>query len=371
MNQSAPSISKWNRAWTFVNPLRTIHLRGWIHLLISIVIMLVLFTILMIGSFNWLDLDFFYNAPDENTRIFRIKQAAFLVIQIFLSGLVLGVGAYLIQTLTKNRFADSSIIGIGNINLLSMVLLLVVIGFNDVNAQTLYDLTSIQPIIFFLTPLILLVIYYYFCRENERFNFKKMILTGIIINFIVLAIVPVIANIYLQKLGFVFLNRLASGSLTPLMSTINDHHGELNHSFTPLYIAFAMVVCGFFVLALISNKIRIIAANQQVANQLGINVKLYSVLTFAIVALMVGASYAMNGNLIFIGLVASNIAIRIQRSNFKKGIAMSGAMGASIYLSAVLILYFGLSFKQEWVNLSTPILIAPYFIILISKKEKV
>ncbi|MCV3743797.1 iron ABC transporter permease [Ureaplasma sp. ES3154-GEN] len=335
----------WNAAWNFKNPLQVINRRSYLKTFLNVFFTIIIFIIIFFWNQNWI-----WN-PKEIIR-------HIMVAKLFLTGVTLGLSGYLVQTLTNNRFSDTSILGIGNINLLGLMVFIQVIGFKTVTPEKFDLLIALQPILFFISPFLLMIVYYFASREISSFNFKKMIIAGILINFLAISLASILKN-HLGELGKILINNLSFG-------TVGVGSGNFINTF---YIALALIIVGLLIVFILANKIKIIVANQQIASQLGIKVNLVSMLTLIGICLMVGASYSLNGNLVFIGLVAGNIARKINRNNYKSGMVSACSIGSNIYMIAFAFLFLILNISESWVNLAVPLMISPYFILMISKKD--
>ncbi|MCV3753784.1 iron ABC transporter permease [Ureaplasma zalophigenitalium] len=336
---------RWNRAWGFKNPLKAINRKSYIKTAVNVFVMCTMFLIVFFWNQGW-KVD-----PKEVIRHVMVGK-------LLLTGICMGLSGYLIQTLTNNRFSDTSILGIGNINLLGLMIFVQMIGFQTVSMEKFNFVIAFQPFLYFVSPLILMIIYYVASKEVSSFNFKKMIIAGILVNFLSTSIALIVSQ-HLHELGRILISNLSFG-------TVGVGGGDFMKTF---YISLGLIIFGIFIVAILSNKIKIIVANQQIASQLGIKVNLVSLATLIAICLMVGASYSLNGNLVFVGLVAGNIARNINKHNYKTGMITSSSLGATFYMAAFGFLFLIINIPEQWVNLAVPLLISPYFIILISKKE--
>ncbi|WP_051675895.1 iron ABC transporter permease [Ureaplasma canigenitalium] len=336
---------RWNASYTFRHSLVPHTRKSFRHTLINVFVTVIVFIIVIFWNQQWV--------WDSKEIIRQI-----MVGKVFLTGICLGLSGYLIQTLTNNRFSDTSILGIGNINLLGLMIFVQIIGFTTVTPMKFEFVVAIQPILYFISPLILMSLYFVASREPSRFNFKKMIIAGILVNFLSVSIALVVSKKF-HILAQVLISNLAYG-------TVGVGSGNYLNTF---YIAIVLLLIGLIIIGLLSNKIRIIVANQQIASQLGINVNAVSMGTLVAICLLVGASYSLNGNLVFLGLVAGNIARQLNRFNYKNGLITSSSIGSTFYLLSFAILFLLIGIPEKWVNLAVPLLISPYFILLISRKE--
>lgn len=336
------NLNTWNKTHSFKNPLKYQNKIAYLKTMITVIISIVIFIITLAWTYD-------FNFKQDNIAL------AYIIMQIFLSGFILGFCAYLIQKLTKNRFSDTSIMGISSVNILGVIIIAFQVDFNNFSADKLSTLEHTEPIIFFIAPIILCMLYYFTCKEQSSFNYKKMLISGVIVNFLSVALGASIAK-NLPKLANAYVSRYTYGSIEPQQESF--------------FIALVLIIIGLLIVLFNFKKIQIVSSNQDLANQLGINVKLTSGLLLVAICLMVGASYSLNGNLIFIGLMAGNMGSVISNNRFKSAAISSGCCGSLIYMLSFLLFIKILNFDSQWLNLAIPLIISPYFIYIIVKKNK-
>ncbi|WP_051675846.1 iron ABC transporter permease [Ureaplasma canigenitalium] len=274
-----------------------------------------------------------------------------VVIQLLMSGMALGTSSYIIQRLSKNRFADVSIMGIGAINLLVFCCIGLYVNFNEPSETE--KLSAITQWIFIPVSLGLTLIYYLSAKSRGVFNFKKLLMFGVILSFFLIAVGQSIKS---------FLDYAA----TPYIEAY-IHGGAIIKSNVTIYVSLGFIVVCLIFLAFSSYNLQLITINQQIAKQLGVKVNLHIALAMVCIGIMVGASYALSGDFVYVGLLAGNVAMRKRNNNMGFGIFNSGFFGAISTLLTYFIAVNMLSIDPESFGTLVPLIIGPYFIYQVIK----
>lgn len=277
---------------------------------------------------------------------FTIIQQWKIVFQLIISGFALGVGGYLIQRLTKNRLADTSLTGMGNINLLFLTGILLFIDIEKIKNQQ--NIEYILPIIYFLGAFIICLFIQYLCTSSQGYVFKRIIISGIIINLLTIIIAQSL-RILMTKDSSIYLREIMLGDI----DTRND--------FT-FYFSLALVLLALIWIFLISNKYRIMVIDQAISKQLGISNKSITFQIFICIAMLVSASYALSGNIAFVGIVAANIAFSVNKNKIKLAVIHSGFIGSIVLLLTYILIVVILDFSTSQVLVLTPLISGPYFL---------
>ncbi|EDT49376.1 iron ABC transporter permease [Ureaplasma urealyticum] len=268
------------------------------------------------------------------------------VVQMIITGAALGVSSYVLQRITRNRFADVSIMGIGTINLILLCALSIPIDFTSANELNI--LQKKEPWIFMSMSCCLMIVYFIVSRQKENFNYKKLILIGVILTFFLVAIAQSIRGwLNYHANDYVIGHIVGSVQKAPLNTLI---------------IASSFVILGLLWLLFNSYKLNIISTNQQVAKQLGIKINFQIFVALVFVGIMVGASYSVSGDFVYVGLLAGNAAMRKRNNSFSYGILNSGLYGM---LSTLITYWIGISLigmDVHHIGAILPLLIGPYFI---------
>ena len=133
------------------------------------------------------------------------------------------------------------------------------------------------------------------------------------------------------------------------------------------YFSSACIIVAILILIFNSNKLEVIMIDQDIAIQVGIkNSKLILIMMLCI-GLLVGGSYSMSGDFVFVGLIAGNIANKITKGKCCSGILSSGLIGSIMVMAAYFIFQNLIDVPVNIIAPLIPLLISPYFIYLIVK----
>ncbi|MEG0879069.1 MAG: iron ABC transporter permease [Malacoplasma sp.] len=238
-----------------------------------------------------------------------------LIFIILISSFSLGVSSFLFQNLTKNKLADSSALGIGNINLVALMLLIYIVDYNSSYSVSNYK--YLLPFIFIICSVLLSAAIYLLSSKRYMLSSKKLILTGILLNFVFIAV------------SYSFNSFLPSGKQAIVKQYTNGFYDSSDDYY--MYVAFAFFVIAMIWIFCIINKFKITSSNAEVATQLGINVKSINFQALLIAGIMAGISFILIGNVAFLGLIGANAAIFLFKKNFKLGLPSSG------YISTIIV----------------------------------
>lgn len=276
-----------------------------------------------------------------------------IIFVIFISSFCLGISSFIVQMISKNKLADTSVLGIGSVNLLILVIL--VSSLNLANIKAIDSFNKSLPFIFVLFSMLASITIFFLSRKDKFKIDKKFILAGILFNFVFSA----------------FASSISSVLTSTKQQIINSFsNGGVNQPNDDSYILFGMIVlfiCIIWMLAII-RKFNIVTTNTLIATQLGINIKSIYLQAMIISGILTGVAFLMVGNVVFLGLLAGNIAYSIFKMNQKYTMINSGFF-------AFLILGFTFFINRNILtntNLNTsyliPIVACPYFLYLIIKK---
>lgn len=318
--------------------------KKWLFLTIMFIVYLLFFFLIS-----------FVDERGFNVEIFDIQKYALL--NILLLGICLGTSSYLIQHLSNNRLADTSILGIGNINSFLITIMALLLNLADQNSINLYN--TMIPFVFISGSILISIILFSISGKNKIS--KKFIIIGIFINFFISAVSSLISS-WLPSGKSALISPYLNGFIT---DTKNDYY---------LFSSIVIIVLILWFL-LIANKFRIVSLDPYIASELGINVLSVSRQIIIISGALAGVAYIIGGNISFMGIIAGNIATSI----FKKQIK-SGMLAASISSMAIMSIAFfifvnlipGLTnYKFPVINPANVIsfICIPYFLYLIFSKN--
>lgn len=110
--------------------------------------------------------------------------------------------------------------------------------------------------------------------------------------------------------------------------------GMVGTSWEQLQIIVPFIVGGIFIALLLSRQLTILSLNEEVAVGLGQQTTKVKTILFVVMVLLAGASVALVGNMVFIGLIIPHIVRGIVGTDYRYIIPMSAITGAAFMLLA-------------------------------------
>lgn len=110
--------------------------------------------------------------------------------------------------------------------------------------------------------------------------------------------------------------------------------GMVGTSWEQLQIIVPFIVGGIFIALLLSQQLTILSLNEEVAVGLGQQTTKVKTILFVVMILLAGASVALVGNMVFIGLMIPHIVRGIVGTDYRYIIPMSAVTGAAFMLLA-------------------------------------
>ncbi|AUO13374.1 FecCD family ABC transporter permease [Priestia megaterium] len=110
--------------------------------------------------------------------------------------------------------------------------------------------------------------------------------------------------------------------------------GMVGTSWEQLQIIVPFIVGGIFIALLLSRQLTILSLNEEVAVGLGQQTTKVKTILFIVMVLLAGASVALVGNMVFIGLMIPHIVRGIVGTDYRYVIPMSAITGAAFMLLA-------------------------------------
>lgn len=110
--------------------------------------------------------------------------------------------------------------------------------------------------------------------------------------------------------------------------------GMVGTSWEQLQIIVPFIVGGIFIALLLSRQLTILSLNEEVAVGLGQQTTKVKTILFVVMVLLAGASVALVGNMVFIGLMVPHIVRGIVGTDYRYIIPMSAITGAAFMLLA-------------------------------------
>ncbi|KEZ23404.1 iron chelate uptake ABC transporter family permease subunit [Ureaplasma diversum] len=288
------------------------------------------------------------------SKLFILWENWKFVLQLVISGICLGIGGFLVQRITKNRVVDTSLMGMGNFNLVLISCLLVFLDL--IKFQNHQQLEYIFPFIFLLGSLIVSFLINYVAKDSGVFISKKIIIAGIIINLL---------TIIFAQSARLFMSLENSARIKSLVLGNIAIKSDFEFSVSSLFMLIAIVWLG-----LRAKYIEHMCTSELIAIQLGINTKQLMQEILVCLSLLVAASYSLNGNLVFVGIFASHSAFRITKNQIFKGIFISGGFGLISTLFALLICKGLFNLEANQTAIFIPLLCGVYLLINLFIKRR-
>ncbi|GIN91642.1 ferrichrome ABC transporter permease [Siminovitchia terrae] len=110
--------------------------------------------------------------------------------------------------------------------------------------------------------------------------------------------------------------------------------GLIGTSWKQLQVIIPFILIGMLIALLLSKQLTILSLNEEVAISLGQKTTQVKTILFIVVILLSGASVALVGNLVFIGLMVPHIVRFIVGTDYRLIIPMSAILGATFMLLA-------------------------------------
>lgn len=313
-----------------------------------------LFLILLIGLFIFLILCTDVVLGFSLLNIVYYKQ----VLVIICGAFCLGVATYLLQEMTQNKLADTSILGIGNINLIVAIFL--VLSFNVANYQQSMNFLTNNSWTFMLFSILTIIVLFFISKNNKQFSSKKMLFVGIVFNFFII-------GLYYGLINFVPANKKDY--------VYSYFYGEITIAsdiqFIVAYIVLA--VCLIWTYA-IKNKMFILYTDYNIAKTLGIRSNEINLQVLIIIGLMCGVSFFLLGNIVLLGLLGASSSSMIFKRKYNYSIISSGLISILIMFVAFYINNNIISeLYPKFSNLTVywfAIIGVPYFIFLAFKENR-
>lgn len=315
-------------------------IKNW--LIFSFIISIALLTLFFLVSLN-------KNGFNDIKLMWNINKNLLIIIPI--SGFGFGISSYLIQQMSGNRLADTSVLGMGNINLIALMILLYNIDFGNDNQINIYK--NIYPFLFIAISILISVFIYLLSYNRHQNISKKFIIVGVVLNFAFIAI------------SYSLNNMMPSNKSTTIKEFSTGFIDNVEN--TAMYVAIITFAIAMIWLAFIYERFKIATINNELAKQMGINVNNIYLQILIICGLLVGSSYSLVGNVAFLGLFVGNIAFNIYKKKLNFGIPTCGLLAIIILATTFVV---NKNILATNINTATliPILGIPYFVYLVIKE---
>ncbi len=262
-----------------------------------------------------------------------------------LSGLGLSVSGVILQSITNNKLASPSIIGVNS-----------GAGFAVILFMCFFPkMMSALPFAAFFGAVVAALIILLVAEREPSGSKSSVILSGMAINAILGALISCISLINTDVLASY--NYFSIGGLSGV-------------SMDELIIPSVLILLSFCVSMLLSRRLFLLCLGDTVASSLGVNIRLLRAVCIICACACAASAVSFAGLLGFVGLIVPNISRRLFGQNTALLIASSAIMGAIIVLVADTLGRVLLSPTEIPVGIIMALIGAPFFLILILRRKK-
>jgi len=296
-------------------------------------------------------------SPDQLWRLFtgdpEVEKSVSLIIfkirlpRIILAAIVgfsLSLGGLVFQAMLRNPLADPFILGVSSGSAFGAVIG-IVIGFG-------YNLGI--PVMSFSGALLTIYLILTAGRRKMGMESSTILLTGVIINAFFTAII------------MFFIATAADDRLHSMLFWL---YGDLSQSnYRESVIVAPVMIASFVILYGFSKHLNLIAAGEEAAVQLGVDVERAKSICFIIVSLMVGLVVSLSGLIGFVGLIIPHLGRMAFGSDHRLLMPVSALGGAAFLVVADSLARTIISPGELPVGVITAFIGAPFFIYLLKTR---
>jgi iron complex transport system permease protein len=146
--------------------------------------------------------------------------------------------------------------------------------------------------------------------------------------------------------------------------------GIVGTSWEQLQIIVPFIVGGIFIALLLSRQLTILSLNEEVAVGLGQQTTKVKTILFVVMILLAGASVALVGNMVFIGLMIPHIVRGIVGTDYRYIIPMSAVTGAAFMLLADTLARTVSAPYETPIAVVVSMIGLPFFLVIVRKGGK-
>lgn len=265
-----------------------------------------------------------------------------------LAGLCLGISGFLLQGVTRNKLADSSILGM---NAGAGFFVMLYLGFYANHTSPF--LLLIVAFLGGLTAAFLVYMIAY--TKNGFLGMNRILLAGIAVNAGLSALM-ILCTIKLSKENYTFVNSWLAGSIWA---------ASWPYVFSLLPWAMVLIPLAMFY----SPRIGLLSFGQERAQSLGLNVGRSQKIVLLLAVALACGSVAVAGSLSFVGLLAPHAAKFIVHKENQWSFVLSGIIGAFFVNMADILARVILPNGEVPTGILIAVMGAPYFLYLLFSKQ--
>ena len=280
----------------------------------------------------------------EATKLIVLKIRLPRICLAGLAGFTLSLGGLVFQALLRNPLADPFVLGVSSGAAFGAVVG-IILGFS-------FGLGV--PLLAFIGAMITIYLVLAISRRGMGVESSTAILAGVIVNAFFTAVIMFF---------------IATSSEDRLHSMLFWLYGDLSQSRISYSVIIAPVaIAGFFLLYSFSRHLNVLAAGEESALHLGVNVQSARLVCFLAVSLMVGLAVSFTGLIGFVGLIVPHLARMIFGSDNRLLMPVSALGGALFLIAADTAARTVMSPSELPVGVITAFLGAPFFIYLLKTR---
>ncbi|MGL5867766.1 FecCD family ABC transporter permease [Clostridium chrysemydis] len=301
-------------------------------------------------NFNTVINSLFNNSDDINTKIIRDVRVPRALAALLVGGFLSVAGA-IMQGVTRNPIAEPSVLGITQGATFAIAIAFVL--------QRVYKdlvISSFRLMVFaFLGASISgILVYFFSSRSRRKVDPVKLALAGTALGTLLISLAMGISMYFnlSKELSFWIQGGLVSANFEGVKM---------------------LVILGgiaFVFSMLLSKKITILSLGEEVAIGLGENTNKIRFLSILIVIVLTGASVAVAGNIVFVGLIVPQIIKKIIGADYKFIIPLSMVYGGVLLVFSDIIARMINQPYETPIGSITAIIGVPVFIYLVRKGDK-
>lgn len=268
-----------------------------------------------------------------------------IILGYFVGG-ALAVAGVVFQILLKNVLAEPYILGISSGASIGSLL---AIAFGV--TTTFYGATALCA---FVGALLVIVFVYFVGRRKGVLESKSLLLSGVMIGAFLSAVILVLIAVIGDRA------RNALFWLLGNLGTENYHE---------IYLLIPVVLCCVVVLCILSKQFNLLAFDESIAHQLGVQIRRVRQISYVIVSLLTGIVVSVCGSIGFIGLLVPHMCRLMFGSDHRILLPTSFFCGAVFILTADWLARNVLYPSEIPVGAITAVLGAPLFIIIMKLSD--
>jgi iron complex transport system permease protein len=261
-------------------------------------------------------------------------------------GWSLSIGGVVFQALMRNPLAEPFLLGVSSGAALGAVagIILGVVFWGGL------------PMMAFLGALLTIALVLGIARRTRAIDSSTLILTGVIINAFFAALIMV---------------ALATATGEKLHSLLFWLYGDLSRGrFRDLTVLLPLILVGSAFLLGFARPLNLIAAGEETAAQLGVDVEKVKWASLITVSLLCGATVAFSGIIGFVGLIVPHLTRLALGPDHRLLLPASGLFGASFLIAADLLARVVIAPSELPVGIITAFLGAPFFLYLLYLRRR-